>query len=200
MGRYTGAKVRLSRREGVDLMLKGSKTFTDKNPLKKRNSAPGQHGFSRSRLSDYGIQLREKQKVKRMYGLFEKQFRNVYKKASKSKGLTGEVLLSLLERRIDNVLYRAGVCSTRAQARKTVGAKKVLINGVQIKTPSQIVYTGDKITFSKEYALAVSEDYIQPVWVKYNEAKQTVEVVGLPTRSDIVDPLNEQLVVEYYSR
>ena len=200
MGRYTGPKTRLSRREGIDLMLKGAKTFTDKNPLKKKNMPPGQHGFSKSRLSDYGIQLREKQKVKRIYGLYEKQFKNVYKKASKSKGLTGEILLQLLELRIDNVLYRLGVCSTRAQARKTVGSCKVLINNRVIKTPSQIVKVKDTITFKEGHAVSLPEEFVFPSWLSFDTTNNIGKIVNLPVREDITDEINEQLIVEYYSR
>ena len=200
MGRYTGPKIRLSRREGIDLMLKGAKTLSDNNPLKRRTAPPGQHGFTKSRLSDFGLQLREKQKVKRMYGLYEKQFNNVYKKASKSKGLTGEMILRLLEQRLDNVLYRSGIASTRAHGRKIAGAKKVLINGRVAKTPSQIIKVGDVLTFAEGFTAMQPEEYMTPKWLKVDNKKGSIEILSYPVREDVIDPINEQLIVEYYSR
>lgn len=200
MGRYTGPKVKLSRREGVDLMLKGAKTFTDKNPLKRKPQAPGQHGTSRSRLSDYGVQLREKQKVKRMYGIYEKQFKNYYKKASKLKGVTGEVFLGLLEFRLDNVVYRSGVADTRAQARKWANQGKFTINGVQAKTPSIQLKKADVIGVDKNLQFSVPEEYIAPKWVKFDEKSNKISIVEDFDRDSVTEPVQEQLIVEYYSR
>lgn len=200
MGRYTGPKVKLSRREGVDLMLKGAKTFTDKNPLKRKPQAPGQHGTSRSRLSDYGVQLREKQKVKRMYGIYEKQFKNYYKKASKVKGVTGEVFLGLLEFRLDNVVYRSGVADTRAQARKWANQGKFAVNGVTAKTPSIQLKKGDVIEVDKNLQFSVPEEYIAPSWVSFDAKSNKIKVVEDFDRESVTEPIQEQLIVEYYSR
>jgi len=200
MGRYTGPKVKLSRREGVDLMLKGAKTFTDKNPLKRKPQAPGQHGTSRSRLSDYGVQLREKQKVKRMYGVYEKQFNNYYKKASKVKGVTGDVFLGLLEFRLDNVVYRSGVADTRAQGRKWATQGKFTINGVRAKTPSIQLKKGDVIDVDKNLQFSVPEEYITPKWVKFDEKSNKISIVEDFDRKSVTEPIQEQLIVEYYSR
>lgn len=200
MGRYTGPKVKLSRREGVDLMLKGAKTFTDKNPLKRKPQAPGQHGTSRSRLSDYGVQLREKQKVKRMYGIYEKQFKNYYKKASKVKGVTGEVFMGLLEFRLDNVVYRSGVADTRAQARKWANQGKFTINGVTAKTPSIQLKKGDVVEVDKNLQFSVPEEYIAPKWVNFDAKSNKIKVVEDFDRESVTEPIQEQLIVEYYSR
>jgi small subunit ribosomal protein S4 len=200
MGRYTGPKTRLSRREGQDLLLKGAKTFTDKNPLKRKPQAPGQHGLSRKRLSGYGVQLREKQKVKRMYGIYEKQFKNYYIKSTKTKGVTGDVLLAFLESRVDNIIYRSGIADTRAQARKYVTQGKAFLNGKQIFTPSIIVKPGEIITFDEKLKIAAPEDHEAPAWLTFNKSKGQIKVKHTPLREDIKEELNEQLIIEYYSR
>jgi small subunit ribosomal protein S4 len=200
MGRYTGPKGKLSRREGQDLMLKGAKTFSEKNPLKRKPQAPGQHGTSRRRLSDYGTQLREKQKVKRMYGIYEKQFKNYYLKASKLKGVTGEALLNLLEMRIDNVVYRSGIAATRAQARQWVRQGKFTLNGKPVKTPSIQIQKGDTIEVDKNLAVSIPEEYQEPKWLSFSEKSRQIKVKDQAVRDDITDVIQEQLIVEYYSR
>lgn len=200
MGRYTKAKVKLMRREGLDLGLKGAKTLSDKSPLKRKPQPPGQHGFGNKRLSDYGLQLREKQKVKRMYGLLEKQFRLYYKKAEKFTGVTGSVLLSFLEKRLDNVVYRAGIAPTRAFARKMIGNKKVFVNSKRVITPSYQVREKDVITFDPDFLVSVGEDYEFPSWISFDKAKNSVKIVSSPKREDISDAINEQMIIEFYSR
>jgi len=200
MGRYTGPKVRLSRREGQDLLLKGAKTYSEKNPTKTKPQPPGQHGFSRKRLSDFGLQLREKQKIKRIYGLFERQFKNYFNKASSMEGITGENFLSLLERRLDNFIYRLGISVTRAQARKWVNQGKFLVNGTSTNVPSFLLSKGDVVTFIEEFEPLISEEYEIPLWINWDNKKKRAEVKSLPVRSDIKEVMNEQLVIDYYSR
>jgi len=201
MGRYTGPKVKLSRREGQDLGLKGAKTFSDKNPFKRKPQAPGQHGLSRRRLSDYGLQLREKQKLKRIYGLFEKQFRNYYKKATRMQGITGDNLIILLESRLDNALYRSGLASTRSQARKWTRQGKFLVNGVKTDIPSYLLSKGDVIGLSEnKMDFLIPEDYEAPVWLNFIKTKNEIKIKSLPKRNDINEVVNEQLIIDYYSR
>ncbi len=200
MGRYTGPKGRLARREGTELYLKGAKTYTEKNPLTRRPQPPGQHGLSRKRLSEYGLQLREKQKVKRLYGIYERQFKNYYKKALKQKGLTGEQLLILLERRLDNVLYRAGLADTRAQARQWIGQSKFLLNGRVVKTPSIQINVGDIIKPVEGFDVAQLPDFEEVFWLNWNKTKKELTVKALPTRDSITEDVKEQLIVEFYSR
>lgn len=199
MARYTGPKDRLSRRENFDLYGKGAK-------LTRLNVPPGVHGpRGTRRQSQYGKQLREKQKVKRMYGLTEKQFRKNVNKALKSKGKTGEQLLSLLERRLDNVVYRLGFAPTRPAARQMVSHKHVLVNGEKLNIPSYLVRQGDTINLSKA-AMDIpavkkvigNEDYQPPAWLKRKAAAGQVD--KMPEREDIPEPLFEQDIVEFYSR
>lgn len=198
MARYTGPKDRLSRREGFDLFNKGAK-------LTRLNVPPGVHGPKGVRTySRYGKQLREKQKVKRMYGVLEKQFLKYVKKALKSKGNTGEVLLSLLERRLDNTLYRAGFAVSRSAARQLVSHRHVLVNGKKVNIPSFEVKPGDIVTLSPkglgipQVQKALEEEHRFPSWLEREGA--AVRVKGLPKREDITEPISEQDIVEFYSR
>ena len=199
MARYTGPKDRQSRRENFDLYGKGSK-------LTRLNVPPGVHGPKGTRRqSQYGKQLREKQKVKRMYGLTEKQFRKYVNKALKTKGKTGEVLLTLLERRLDNVVYRLGFAPTRPAARQMVSHKQVLINGKKLNIPSYQVKQGDVVSLSKAGTdipavkkLMGDEEYNPPSWLKRKAGAGNVAI--MPTREDIVEPIFEQDIVEFYSR
>jgi small subunit ribosomal protein S4 len=200
MGRYTGPKERLSRREGQNLFLKGLRSHSDKAGIVRRPQAPGQHGTSKRRLSDYGIQLREKQKVKRMYGLTEKQFRNYYENAVAQGGVTGEVLLSSLESRLDTVVYKLGIATSRAQARQWVTQGKFLINGKKINIPSYALRTKDKITTVADFKPQVYEGYESPAWLKWDSKKNEGVVLNIPTREDIKEDIEEYLIVEFYSR
>ncbi len=199
MARYTGPKDRLSRREGFDLFGKGSK-------LTRLSVPPGIHGPKGLRVkSQYGRQLREKQKVKRMYGLMEKQFTRYVKKALKSKGNTGEMLVSLLERRLDNALYRMGFAPTRTSARQLVSHRHVLVDGKKVNIPSYELRPGKIVTLSAKAMnipaikkLIDNEEYTLPSWLDRKAA--VGKVVGIPKRDDIVEPISEQDIVEFYSR
>lgn len=207
MARYTGPKFRLDRREGTNLMLKGKRSASQKHPLNKKGAVPpGQHGpkGAARKVSDYGYQLREKQKVKRMYGILERQFRRYYEKAAKQKGATGETLLRLLETRLDNIIYRLGLTHSRAQARQLTSHGHVLVNGKRVNIPSYAVKVGDVISlkdkannfvFVKE---ASSEDEKLPEWL---ERKALVgKVARLPEREEIASEISEQAIVEFYNR
>ncbi len=208
MARNTGSVCRMCRREGTKLFLKGEKCFSQKCALTKRPTPPGQHGQARQRkMSEYGTQLREKQKARRAYGMLETQFHRTYEKALNMKGVSGENLLQLLERRLDNVVYRAGLAASRAQARQLVNHGHFLVNGTRVDIPSYTVKQGDVITVgasSKEMDLfkAAREGNarIMPKWLNcvHDELKATVE--SLPTRSDVDFALQENMIIEYYSR
>ena len=208
MARNTGPMCRMCRREGVKLFLKGEKCFTQKCPLTKRPTPPGQHGHARQRkMSEYGTQLREKQKARRAYGMLETQFHRTYLDALKMKGVSGENLLQLLERRLDNVVYRAGMATSRAQARQLVSHGHFLVNGQKVDIPSYSVKQGDVITVgasSREIDLfkAVREGSarILPKWlvVNFDELKATVD--ALPERGDVDFALQENMIIEFYSR
>ena len=209
MARYTGSVCRLCRREGTKLFLKGEKCFSDKCAVTKRPTPPGQHGQARQRKpSEYGLQLREKQKARRAYGLLEGQFLRTYERASNMKGVTGENLLSLLERRIDNVVYRAGFAASRPQARQLVLHGHVLVNGKKVDVSSYTVDVNDVITIrakSKDmpHFKAVREGNaarILPKWLTFNADELTATVVALPAREDIDFTLQENMIVEFYSR
>lgn len=204
MARYLGPKRRLSRREGISLY--DSKKYSyDLRPL-----PPGEHGGGRrGKLSDYGIQLREKQKVKRLYGILEKQFRRYYKEAARMKGITGSNLLQLLERRLDNVIYRFAVARTREQARQTVGHGFVYVNDRKVNIPSFLVKPGDKVEVklkketTKKYFKETQEflkDKKVPTWIKFDAKNLKGEINRLPEREDVDFPINEQLIVELYSK
>jgi small subunit ribosomal protein S4 len=209
LARYTDAVCRLCRREGMKLFLKGSKCFSDKCPIEKRNFAPGQHGKDRkSKIVGYGLQLREKQKAKRIYFTLEGQFRNYFEKAAKSRGVTGEKLLQQLERRLDNVVYRSGFAQSRRQARQLVRHGHVAVNGKKVNIPSYEVSAGQEISIrenSKKLAvLELAKEYAShgtmPNWLDVNRDSYTAKVLSLPKREDIQIPVNEQLIVELYSK
>ncbi|MBP59577.1 MAG: 30S ribosomal protein S4 [Idiomarina sp.] len=206
MARYLGPKLKLSRREGTDLFLKSGVRAIDSKC--KIETAPGQHGARSGRLSDYGVQLREKQKVRRMYGVLEKQFRNYYKEAARLKGNTGENLLQLLEQRLDNVVYRMGFASTRAEARQLVSHKAVVVNGQVVNIPSFKVRPEDVVSVREKAkkqarigaALELAEQREKPVWIEVDNSKLEGEFKRLPERSDLSAEINEQLIVELYSK
>ena len=209
MARYKDAVCRLCRREGMKLFLKGSKCFTDKCPIEKRNFAPGQHGKDRkAKIVGYGLQLREKQKAKRIYFTQEKQFRNYFERAARTKGVTGEMLLQQLERRLDNVVYRLGFAVARRQARQLVRHGHVAVNGRKVDIPSFQVNAGDEVavreTSNKLSVLEIAKDFAShqppPAWLEVDRDGYKGRVLSLPTRSDINLPINEQLIVELYSK
>lgn len=208
MARYRGSVCRLCRRETQKLYLKGDRCFSDKCAVERRSYAPGQHGQSRGKLSEYGLQLREKQKVRRMYGLAEKQFRLTYKRASSMRGVAGHNLLMLLETRFDNVVYRLGFAASRSQARHWVRHGHFLINGRKVNVPSAKVKPGDVVSMkakSKEVpqikeALASAASKQVPTWLELDAAVFTGTVKALPTREELTIPMQEQLIVELYSR
>ncbi len=208
MARYTGSVCRLCRREGTKLFLKGDRCFSEKCSVDRRAYPPGQHGQGRPRFSDFGVQLREKQKVKRMYGLLEKQFEATMKAASRMKGRAGENLLILLERRLDNVVFRLGFATSRAEARQLVRHGHFLVNGRKATIPSMLVRPGNKITLrekSREIARIVGalealEGKAVPQWLEIDKAAFEGTVKANPAREDITLPIEEQLIVEYYSR
>ncbi len=208
MARYTDAVCRLCRREGTKLFLKGDRCFSPKCGIERRAYPPGQHGQGRTRFSDYGVQLREKQKVKRMYGLLEKQFESTMEKASRMKGRAGENLLILLERRFDNVVFRMGFATSRAEARQLVRHGHFLVDGRKAATPSMLLKPGSKISVREKSrkvariagALETLEGRSLPQWVEIDKDKFEGEMKTLPTREDITLPIQEQLIVELYSR
>lgn len=206
MARYLGPKCKLSRREGTDLFLKArGKSLEGKCKLDQQ---PGQHGQKRARMSDYAIQLREKQKLRRIYGVLERQFRNYYKAASRKKGSTGENLLHLLECRLDNVVYRMGFASTRAEARQLVSHKAIMVNDKVLNVPSYQVVPGDVVSVREKAkdqlrikdALQVVEQYGFPGWVNVDPKQMRGVFKSAPERSDLGSEINEQLVVELYSK
>lgn len=208
MARYIGSVCRLCRRENVKLFLKGERCYTDKCAIERRNYPPGQHGQSRQKYSEYKIQLREKQKVKRMYGLLEKQFRNTFTLAAKTRGITGELLLGFLERRLDNVTYRISFASSRADARMLVRHGHILVNGKSVTIPSYFVRAGDVVSVRegsrKMTRILSSIEGAQrrgvPEWAELDREAFAGKVKVLPTRSDITTPINEKLIVELYSK
>ena len=208
MARYTDSVCRQCRREGTKLFLKGDRCYSDKCAVEKRAYPPGQHGQGRTRFSDYGVQLREKQKVKRMYGMLEKQFRLTYAKASSMKGRAGENLLILLERRLDNVVFRLGFATSRAEARQLVRHGHFKVNGRKAQTPSMLVRPGWKVELrakSREVqrivgALETLEGRSLPQWLELDKDNFEGTVKQLPQREDITLPIEEQLIVEHYSR
>ena len=207
MARYTGATCRLCRREGMKLFLKGDRCYTDKCAFVRRSYAPGQHGAAKKKLSNYGVQLREKQKVKRIYGVLETQFRNLYARADKMAGMTGVNLLSLLERRLDNVVYRMGLASSRKEARQLVGHGHFLLNGHKADIASMTVKPGDVITVkerskssAKFKALVEANTKVAPKWLETNLEEMSAKVVALPAREDIDLEIAEHLIIELYSK
>jgi small subunit ribosomal protein S4 len=206
MARYLGPKCKLSRREGADLLLKSRARPLDSKC--KLDKVPGQHGDRRTRVSDYGLQLREKQKMRRIYGVLERQFRNYYKTAARQKGSTGENLLSLLERRLDNVVYRMGFAVTRAEARQLVSHKAILVNGQKVNIASYRVSPGDIVSVTEkarkqlriQEALGIAEQYGYPEWVDVDAKKMEGVYKSVPERSELPSDINESLVVELYSK
>ena len=209
MARYTGAVCRLCRREGTKLFLKGTKCTSDRCPIEKRNFPPGQHGKDRkAKIVGYGLQLHEKQKAKRMYFTLEGQFREYYEKANRATGVTGELLIQQLERRLDNVAYRLGFAISRRQARQVVRHGHVSVNGKKVNIPSYQVNPGDEISIrehaKKHVIIEQGAQYAQqnpiPTWLEMNFETLTGRVLHLPKRADVNLPINEQLIVELYSK
>jgi small subunit ribosomal protein S4 len=208
VAKYTGPVCRLCRREGEKLFLKGSRCMTEKCAIERRSYPPGQHGQARQRTSDYSLQLREKQKLKRIYGLQECQFRGIFERAERQSGVTGDTLLRLLECRLDNVVYRLGFGASRKEARQLVNHGHMLINGRKVKAPGALVKAGDAIEVrqkSREMlpiqgALAAVDGRGIPEWLELDRGAFKGMIRSLPTKEHIVLPVNEQMVVELYSR
>jgi len=210
LARHREAVCRLCRREGQKLFLKGLRCFTEKCEIEKRNFVPGQHGQARRpKIAGYGLQLREKQKVKRTYGLLERQFRNFYEKAERAKGPTGENLIIMLERRLDNVVWRIGLGSSRAQARQIILHGHILVNGKKVNIPSYLVNTGEEISLRTDMhenamvldARNVAQSRNAMPWLEVDKDNFKAKVTSLPRRDDVqTPPINEQLIVELYSK
>jgi small subunit ribosomal protein S4 len=208
MGRYTGPVCRLCRRQGEKLFLKGTKCFTEKCPMAKRAYAPGQHGQRRVKFSNYGLQLREKQKVKRIYGVLEKQFRRYFDIAAKTKGVTGKILLQLLERRLDNVVFRLGLAASRSAARQIVRHNHIYVNSKRVNIPSYLIKKDDAIQVKgKDGAvkkirenLEIAKDRGVPGWLELDATDLSAKVLRLPEKEDVQQTIQEQLIVELYSK
>lgn len=210
MGRYIGSSCKHCRREGMKLFIKGARCWTAKCPVEKRQKslAPGMHGWRRGRSSEYGIRLREKQKVKRFYGIFERQFMRYFGLAERAKGNTGQNLLQLLERRLDNVVYKLNFAASRKAARQFITHGHVYVNGRKVDLPDYSVDVGDKITVKNseksakkaKQQLELDPNFATQSWLQLDRAKPEATVVALPTRDDIQIPVEEQLVVEFCSR
>ena len=209
MARYIDSVCRLCRREGMKLFLKGDRCYTDKCAIEKRSYPPGQHGSSfRRKISEFGQQLREKQKVKRIYGVLERQFRRIFAEAERRKGMTGEALLQLLELRLDNVVYRVGFASSRAEARQFVGHGHILVNGKKATIPSMLVRVTDQISVREKSrqipqivsAMEAAMRKGTTSWLEVDAKNLTAKVVSEPKREEITLPIQEQLIVELYSR
>lgn len=206
MARYTDANCRLCRREGQKLFLKGDRCYSSKCAIDRRGYAPGQHGQGRSKISDYGLQLREKQKAKRFYGLQETQFRNLFDKAARKQGITGENLLILLETRLDNVVFRLGFASSRKEARQLVNHGHFQVNGKKVNIPSYTVKPGDvikvkeKSTNSPKFKEVKEMSITVPAWVAVDVEKLEGKILSVPTRAEIDTPVAEHLIVELYSK
>ena len=206
MARYIGPKCKLSRREGTDLYLKSARRSLDSKC--KMESAPGQHGAKKPRLSGYGLQLREKQKIRRIYGVLERQFRRYFAEADRQKGSTGELLLQLLESRLDNVVYRMGFASTRAEARQLVSHKALMVNGQVVNIPSFQVKAGDVVSIREkakkqvriQEAMNLATQIGLPSWVSVDATKLEGTFKNVPDRAELYSDINEQLVVEFYSK
>lgn len=208
MARYTKTNCRLCRRENLKLFLKGERCYTEKCGYDRRNYPPGQHGQDRKKFSAYGTQLREKQKVKRMYGILENQFRNIFKEADRQKGITGETLLALLERRLDNIVYRLGFANSRDEARQLVRHNHFLVNQSKVNIASYLVKPGDVIELREKSKKVVRilealEGVARrgvPQWLELDKDQMKGSVKGLPAREDITIPIQEKLIVELYSK
>jgi len=208
LARYIESGCRLCRRENLKLYLKGDRCYSDKCAFERRSYPPGQHGQGRSKFSSYGVQLREKQKVKRMYGLVEKQFRNFFAKAERQKGITGTNLLILLERRLDNMVYRLGFANSRNEARQLVQHNHFNVNGRKVSIPSYLVKIGDVIELrEKSRKSAKINDSLEgvarrgiPSWLELDKEHYGGRILALPSREDLTMPIKEQLIVELYSK
>ena len=209
MARYTGAVCRLCRREGQKLFLKGDRCYTDKCALERRSYAPGQHGNARNKkLSEYGVQLREKQKARRYYGVLESQFAEYFEMATKRKGMTGENLLAILESRLDNVVYRLGFAMSRAEARQLVRHGHFTVNGKKVNIPSYLVSVGETIELKEtsrsldkfKGSLEANASRVVPKWLDMDKTHNVAKVVAVPAREDIDLPIEEHLIVELYSK
>jgi small subunit ribosomal protein S4 len=208
VARYTGAVCRLCRREGLKLFLKGERCYTDKCAIERRNYPPGEHGQARLKFSEYSVQLREKQKLRRMYGVLERQFRRYFAMADRAKGVTGETLLQLLERRLDNTVYRIGFATSRAEARQLVRHGHFRVNGRKVNVPSYLVRAGDTVSVRDrsqkvariQESLELAQRRGVPDWLEITPESFAGRVKSLPARSDLTMPINEKLVVELYSK
>ena len=208
MARYTGPACKLCRREGTKLFLKGERCTSEKCALNRRATAPGQHGAANKKQREYGMQLREKQKTRRYYGILEKQFKSYYAEASRKEGMTGENLLKLIERRIDNVVYRLGMAESRREARQLLLHEHFTLNGKKVNIPSIIVSAGDVVAVKENFrdsaqckALAEAlQTKNAPKWLDVDKSALSAKVVALPARDDIDFEINEQLIVEFYSK
>jgi small subunit ribosomal protein S4 len=208
VARYTDSVCRLCRREGLKLFLKGERCYTDKCAIERRNYPPGQHGQGRPKFSEYALQLREKQKVKRMYGVLEGQFRRYFTMAERTRGITGEILLQLLEQRLDNMVYRMGFATSRAEARQLVRHGHFTVNGRKLNIPSALLKAGDVVEVREksrsvtrvQEALAQGEHRGWPSWIEVNREAFSARVKALPSRAELTMPINEKLIVELYSK
>ena len=206
MAKYTDADCRLCRREGCKLFLKGDRCISPKCAIEKRPVVPGQHGLGRKKVTDYGQQLREKQKVKRAYGLLEKQFRQSYEKATRMKGVVGENMLSLLERRLDNVVYRMGIGDSRSESRQIVNHGHICVNGGVVNIPSYIVKVGDVISIKEskkelpKFKQLKGIKIVMPKWLEFDSDKMVGKINALPKRDDIDLNIQEHMIIELYSR
>ena len=206
MARYTGPSCKLCRREGVKLFLKGDRCLSDKCALAKRATPPGQHGAARKKVEEYGRQLREKQKAKRYYGVAEKQFKNYYTIADRKEGQAGENLLVLLERRLDNVVYRMGMAASRKEARQLVRHGHFTVNGKKANIPSILIKAGDVVAVKTmdsdklRALIAELETKTAPKWLDVDKTNATAKVLAIPTREDVDFPFEEQLIIELYSK
>ncbi len=208
MARYTDASCRLCRREGEKLFLKGERCYTNKCAISRRAYAPGQHGQQRKKMSEYGIQLREKQKARRFYGILESQFRKYFEMASSKKGITGENLLQILETRLDNAVYRLGLATSRPEARQLVNHAHFTVNGKKVNIPSFLVKVGDIISLTEKSRsssktkaiIEIAGSKVVPKWLEYDAENFTGKVVALPEREDIDLSVKEHLIVELYSK
>jgi small subunit ribosomal protein S4 len=208
VARYTGPVCRHCRREGLKLFLKGERCYTDKCAIERRNYPPGEHGQARPKFSEYSVQLREKQKLRRIYGVLESQFRRYFQMADRARGVTGETLLQLLERRLDNIVYRLGFSTSRAEARQLVRHGHFRVNGRKVDVPSYLVRRGDVVTVRDrsrkvtriQESLELAQRRGVPDWLEVNAETFTGTVKGFPARADLTMPINEKLVVELYSK
>ena len=206
MAKLIGADCRQCRREGCKLFLKGERCTSKKCAFERRPSLPGQHGSARKRVTEYGLQLREKQKVKRAYGILEKQFRRYYEEAVRMKGVTGENMLSLIERRLDNVVYRMGIGSSRSESRRIVNHGHITVNGRRVNVPSFIVKVGDVIEIKENkrelemFKQLKGMKIVMPKWLEFNSETLKGKILALPTREDIDLGIKEHLIIELYTR